>query len=246
MKIHFASLSLFGAMALTAAFAESSAPKTSPPPPQPPVTLPAWVNERHALKSEDVLASATRSSRSRRFNSLVGEPLEQASADSHIAGATFQNAINLYPISASDIVLARGESAQPYVSEDHRRIYSDLDFGVSAVMKAKGNLVPGTHINICQAGGTTTLPSGKVVHSAPIGGSHVVSLGIPYLLFLNYLPEAACYEVEQAWNVSLPQPIAEDPNGNPLSSRSLASYGHATPATLDDLLSTVRARIGQL
>ncbi len=211
-----------------------------------PPNAPAWVNQPLPIlpTTGDATEPQVRAARSRLFDFPVGSRLGDASPTEETGGEQLILHVNPLPTSADAIVITSGDRSQPFLSADHRRVYSDLDFVVSRVIKDLRHAISvGSHITVSQSGGTAILPGGKTIKDAPIGNSSPVSLHTPYLLFLRYNPVADTYMVQQSWDISGPKPIPQTVDGRNMSEHTLAQYGYASPGSVDDLVSMINQQL---
>lgn len=189
---------------------------------------PAWVGTPKPPLSESTSDSAppvVRDARNRFFDDPSGRPL--VPHDPKVmplfgsGGADHWETRDPIPTDRSDVVVvATAQSFQPYISADNSTVYSELTAAPDEVLKDKRNVIRhGQSFIILQRGGTVQLSEGRIVESAPYGGSNPIRLMTRYLLFLRYHPEEQAFTVIRSWDLSRARPHEMDNDGHPYLNR---------------------------
>jgi hypothetical protein len=108
-----------------------------------------------------------------------------------------------FPIERSDaVVVGQLTGLQPFLSEDHKSIYTEFYTRVIEVVRSSTGLVPGDRFTILRHGGEVRVPDGRIVKVQISGDGGPISVGNQYLFFLQYRPQAQAYLVVKAWVIS--------------------------------------------
>ncbi len=125
------------------------------------------------------------------------------------------------PSALSDMIaVGTVDSFQPYLSQDHTSIYSELKFQPEKIIKDENSLKQKA-ITILQGGGTLRLANGRVESVGPAMGSSPIDIGKRYLLFLKFSSLNRAYTVVKAWDLSNSVPVELSANGKPMERRSV-------------------------
>ena len=145
------------------------------------------------------------------------------------------------PSSMSDTIATGTVSTfQPYLSQDHTNIYSELKFTPERIIKDANGIQQST-ITILQGGGTIKFTDGRTESAGPAVGSNPIDIGKRYLLFLNFSASTHSYRVVKAWDLSSPTPVELSPNGQPMKSRNINdSYDVSSQ---DSLIAAVKEEV---
>jgi hypothetical protein len=200
------SLSLLLIASLVGAFGHIGAGQTSA------TSLP--VDWRKAVKDEaplpkDAREASIREARAKVFDDKTGikRPLDVDHADSEKAGrGMFMDFLPMppFPAAMSDAVFVGQVTGdfQPFLSEDHTTVFTELRVRVEKVYKdtysaAKTNGL----ITIPELGGTLRLKTGWVVSDFAPKTQNRLELGHRYLIFAIYVPAQQHFGIVKLWEL---------------------------------------------
>jgi hypothetical protein len=143
------------------------------------------------------------------------------------------------------VVIAQAIDFQPYFSNDHSSVYTELRLIASKVLKDKsGRLSTNSEFISLIEGGSLKLADGRIVTTDIPIGANPIHLRKRYLLFLGYDAASQTYAIMKAWDFSGAHPEELVRNGHPRKRRvALSPEGRPVrsndaPAVSADVLVT--------
>jgi len=107
------------------------------------------------------------------------------------------------PASLADaIIVGTISSVQPYLSQNHTLIYSELSVHVENIIDQIASIPTKTDITIDQIGGSALLPGGRILRTAISGLGSALANGGRYLFFMKYLATTDAYSIVKAWDLT--------------------------------------------
>lgn len=192
---------------------------------------PSWLSIPKNAASEPTTREGRllRIARGRNYNSrqpissLDAEPNKDKPAVS-IARSGSRGRIDPLPAAMSAaVVVATITDYQPFLSEDHTAIYTELYANVEQVFKdTTKSLTPGSTLTLIKSGGALRLPGGRVIKDLGINGNNFVDVKKRYVLFLTYDLATHAFEILKPWQLidGRVTPLAVDDRNEVQSGRS--------------------------
>ena len=145
-----------------------------------------------------------RDTRGKSFNFPFSEPLDQDDPNSGDKVLT----VELRPLpelpvdQAEAIALGKITAIQPYLSQDHKAIYSEYSVQVEKIVDQQLSAITTSDpLVIDQVGGAVTLPGGKTVQEQVDGIGLPVSVGGRYLFFITHVAQGNYYQIVKLWEL---------------------------------------------
>jgi hypothetical protein len=101
---------------------------------------------------------------------------------------------------ADTIVLGTISSLQPYLTSNHKAVFTEISVNVETVFAHSVSPLPSA-LTITALGGFLRLPNGWVADTDVEGTGSPLRGGGRYLLFLNYDPKAAAFRIVKGWEL---------------------------------------------
>jgi hypothetical protein len=164
----------------------------------------------------DPAQAAIRVARGKLFNHGVpgGIPLDQQPVAAPPPVTTVEiGARPEFPTDFTDtIILGTIQSAQPYLSNDRRSVYTEYTVRVDEKIAEVIPLIRGDTLFMGEMGGIGRLPDGRVLEEDVRGLGTPLQVKAQYVLFLNYRDKAQYYRITKAWQLKNDRviPTAED------------------------------------
>lgn len=96
------------------------------------------------------------------------------------------------------IVTGQVTTIQPFLSSDHKGIYTEFTVRISDAIKTPAPLGTGSFVTLLREGGIARLPDGKVVKHN-VTGDILPSYGKEYLFFMDFDPTLQAFSYSKLW-----------------------------------------------
>jgi len=148
------------------------------------------------------------------------------------------------PFSSSDsVVVGTIIAAQPFLSTDHKMIYTELSVEIASIVKPlPGATISQSTVTLIEQGGSLILPSGRVVTIEFRNGGVQLEVGHRYALFLANIATAGCFRVVKAWALNQGKAWATSPDDLELVRKQQSLYNGMDEAAFLKALGNLAAR----
>ncbi len=107
------------------------------------------------------------------------------------------------PVEESDTVfVGKIVSFQPYFSNDHTHLYTEISLGVETLLKDRTQKAQeGRSVPVLLRGGRLRLPGGRIIEDDFAPTSFRLEQNCRYVLFLRYVPNGDFFQAVKSWEL---------------------------------------------
>jgi hypothetical protein len=148
------------------------------------------------------------------------------------------------PVQKSDVIaIATFTSYSVHLTPSKRGIYTIENLNIEKVVLDRANrLLKTTSIPVLELGGSAILPSGESITIGIPSSEYSIIPNHKYLVFLNYSPEGAFYDIRKSWDLTTG--IAT-PNSPDDEDRLKSGLSEAAGLSESAILSLLKQRVGK-